>query len=94
MIREDLLRLVPGLNPVGLLGGTYSPEDGNCSPLLALHAYYVHAVKAGAVFHYNEPVRGLLVQGGKIHGVKTDHGRICRGGCDQRLPAPGRARSG
>lgn len=72
--RDDLLRVVPDLNPVGLLGGTYSPEDGNCSPLLALHAYYSHAVRAGAVFHYNEPVRGLMVKDGKIDGVKTDLG--------------------
>jgi len=71
---HDLLRIVPDLNPVGLLGGTYSPEDGNCSPLLALHAYYTHAVQTGAVFHYNEPVRNLVLQGGKIRGVKTDQG--------------------
>jgi sarcosine oxidase, subunit beta len=70
--QEDLLRLVPGLNPVGLLGGTYSPEDGNCSPLLALHAYYAHAVRAGAVFHYNEAVRALVIKDGKIRAVRTD----------------------
>lgn len=76
---QDLLRLVPGLNPVGLRGGTFSPEDGNCSPLLALHANYVQAVKAGAVFQYNEPVRDLLVRGDKIQGVKTDHGEYAAG---------------
>lgn len=72
--RDDLLRIVPGLNPVGLLGGTYSPEDGNCSPLLALHAFYAQAVKAGAVFHYGEPVRALETRGGRICGVKTSQG--------------------
>ncbi len=72
--RKDMLRIVPDLNPVGLLGGTFSPEDGNCSPLLALHAYYAHAVKAGATFHYNEPVLDLLIHDGKIRGVKTAQG--------------------
>jgi sarcosine oxidase subunit beta len=71
---DDLLKIVPSLNKEGLIGGTYSPEDGNCSPLLALHAFYTHACKAGAVFHYNEPVVDLVVRSGKIKGVKTSQG--------------------
>jgi len=71
---QDLLRIVPGLNPVGLLGGTYSPEDGNCSPLLALHACYAHATQASATFHYHEPVHELLIESGAVRGVKTDQG--------------------
>jgi sarcosine oxidase subunit beta len=70
----DLLNLVPGLNPDGLIGGTYSPEDGNCSPLLSLHAFYAHACQAGAAFHYNEPVTGLAIQGGRVRGVRTSRG--------------------
>ena len=77
--REELLGEVPSLNPRGLLGGTFSPEDGSCSPLLALHAYYAHACRAGAVFHYNEPVTGLELQGGKITGVRTGQGRYGAG---------------
>ncbi len=69
--RAELLRIVPDLNPRDLLGGTYSPEDGNCSPLLALHAFYTHACQAGATFHYNEPVIDLLIRSGKVRGVKT-----------------------
>ena len=72
--RDDLLRIVPGLNKANLLGGTYSPEDGNCSPLLALHAFYVQACKAGATFRYNEPVTDLVIQSGKVKGVKTSKG--------------------
>lgn len=72
--KEDLLRIVPGLNAEGLLGGTYSPEDGNCSPLLALHAFYIQACRAGAQFRYNEPVVGLIVESGRIKGVKTTQG--------------------
>ena len=34
---EKIREIVPGINNVGLLGGTYSPEDGNASPLLSLH---------------------------------------------------------
>jgi len=69
--RDDLLRIVPDLNPVGLIGGTYSPEDGNCSPLLSLHAFYTHACAAGATFHYGEPAVGLVIEGGRVKGVQT-----------------------
>ncbi len=72
--KDDLLKIVPGLNPDHLLGGTFSPEDGNCSPLLALHAFYVQACQAGATFHYNEPVTELVIHSGKIKGVKTPEG--------------------
>jgi sarcosine oxidase, subunit beta len=73
--RDDLLKIAPDLNRADLLGGTYSPEDGNCSPLLALHAFYNAACRAGAEFHYSEPVTGLAIEGGKIRGVKTPHGQ-------------------
>ncbi len=71
---DDLLKIVPDLNRQDLRGGTFSPEDGNCSPLLALHAFYTHACRAGAAFHYNEPVTGLVIEGGRIKGVKTERG--------------------
>ena len=69
--RSALLEVAPALNRVGLLGGTYSPGDGNASPLLALHAFYNRAVAGGAKFHYDEPVTGVTVRNGKIRGVTT-----------------------
>lgn len=71
----DLLALIPGLNPDGLLGGTYSPDDGNASSLLAQHAMYRQAVSAGAAFRFNEKVTGLDTTGGRITGVETDRER-------------------
>ena len=73
--KDDFLKLVAGVNPEGLLGGTYSPEDGNCSPLLALHAYYTHACQAGATFRYNEPITEMVIEGGKVKGIKTTQGQ-------------------
>lgn len=68
---KALLEIVPDLNPENLLGGTFSPEDGNCSPLLATHAFYRQAVSAGAEFHFHEPVLELIISNGKIRGLKT-----------------------
>jgi len=35
--KDALLEVIPALNPNGLIGGTHSPDDGNASPLLAIH---------------------------------------------------------
>jgi len=72
--RDDLLKLIPDLNPRGLIGGTFSPDDGNASPLLALHAFYKRARQLGAEFHFHETVTGVDVAGGRVRGVRTDQG--------------------
>ncbi len=72
--KDDLLRIIPDLNPEGLLGGTFSPHDGNASPLLATHAFYSHARRLGAEFRFNEQVTGIIVKGGRVRGVRTDRG--------------------
>mgnify|MGYP000428985631 CR=1 FL=1 len=69
---EELRKLLPDINPRGLRGGTFSPEDGHASPLLAIEAFYRQARKAGAEFHFREEVISLNLQGGKIKGVQTD----------------------
>ena len=72
--RADLLQVIPDLNPRGLIGGTFSPADGHASPLLTLYAYYKHARAHGAEFLFNTEVTGLLVDGGRVRGVRTDRG--------------------
>lgn len=71
---EELLRIVPDLNPEGLRGGTYSPEDGHCSPLLLCHAYYELAKREGAEFRFGEEVVGIEVRHGRIQAVRTSRG--------------------
>ena len=72
--KDALLEVAPDLNPNNLIGGTFSPDDGNTSPLLAQHAFYVHAKRRGAEFHFNESVTDIDVAGGRVRGVKTDKG--------------------
>jgi sarcosine oxidase subunit beta len=71
---DDLLKIVPDLNPEGLIGGTFSPDDGSASPLLAVHAFYTHALEMGAEFLFNQPVTGLVIRSGKVIGVQTNQG--------------------
>ncbi len=72
--RDDFLKVIPDLNPNGLIGGTFSPDDGNASPLLSLHAFYTHAKRLGAEFHFNETVTSIDTAGGRARSVKTDQG--------------------
>jgi len=72
--RKELLEVVPDLNPDGLIGGTFSPDDGHASPLHAAYAFFTQARRAGAEFHFGERVLDLMIEGGRVQGVKTDRG--------------------
>ncbi len=71
---EKIQELVPGINQNGLRGGTFSPEDGNASPLLALTAFYRNAKNLGAEVKFGEEVLKILVENGTISGIKTAKG--------------------
>jgi sarcosine oxidase subunit beta len=73
--RDSLLDLVPALNAEGLIGGTFSPDDGHCSSLLTGHALYKEAERLGAEFVFNEAVTGIEVHSGRVRGVTTTSGR-------------------
>jgi len=77
--KTQLLNLVPDLYPNGLIGGTFSPDDGSISPLLAIHSFYNQAVKCGAQFHFNEPVIEIILTHGKITGVRTSNATYSTG---------------
>jgi sarcosine oxidase, subunit beta len=72
--RAGLLAIIPDLNPAGLLGGTFSPDDGHCSTLLAGHAFYDEARRAGAEFRFHEAVSGIVVRSGRVVAVQTNQG--------------------
>lgn len=71
---EKIKELIPGIQTQGLLGGTYSPEDGSASPLLAANAFYHQALKEGAEFRFNEEVVEITSSENRIIGVKTNKG--------------------
>jgi sarcosine oxidase subunit beta len=72
--RNELLDVIPDLNPEGLLGGTYSPGDGSASPLRTAHAFYTRARERGAEFRFRERVTGVIRRRGRVVGVRTDQG--------------------
>lgn len=71
---KELLEVVPDLNPAGLLGGTYSPEDGSASPLKMAAAFYDHSVRQGVQFRFSERVLEITQVSGRVTGVRTEKG--------------------
>ncbi len=84
--KDDFLKIVPDVSPNGLIGGTFSPEDGHCSTLLAGHAFYEEAKRAGATFKYDEEITKIRVENGRVKGVKTTKGEY---GCAVVINAAG-----
>ena len=71
---ELVSELVPGIVREELRGGTFSPNDGQVSPLLLPTALMRHAIAAGAEFKVGERVVGYPIESQTIKGVKTDQG--------------------
>ena len=66
---DTLGDLLPGINAEGLRGGTFSPEDGNISPMMTNRAFYDQAVAAGVDFRFGERVTG--VSRAKASGIEV-----------------------
>ncbi len=69
--KDEILKIIPGLNPDGLLGGTFSPRDGSASPLLSVLSFYKHSKKQGTIFKFHEKVTNLDIEDGRIRAVST-----------------------
>lgn len=71
---EGIRRVVSGINPSGLRGGTYSPDDGQVSPLKAAESFTQEAAALHAEYRYRETVMGLLQEDHTVVGVRTAQG--------------------
>lgn len=68
----SIREVVPGIQSTGLLGGTFSPGDGQVSPLLAIDAMFRESRSRGCTYHFGEKVTGLLIRAERVRGVRTD----------------------
>lgn len=79
---KGIARVVNGINKKGLRGGTFSPKDGQISPLLAAESFTNEAKKLGAVFRFREHVESMMFdEGGQrsVVGVRTKTGEFKAG---------------
>jgi sarcosine oxidase subunit beta len=71
---DEIKKLIPGINPDGLRGGTFSPGDGQVSPLKYAAALWKESKDRGCEYRFNEAVTGLVRKTGRIRAVKTSNG--------------------
>lgn len=69
---KEIQKIIPGIHADGLRGGTFSPEDGSISPLIAVNVFYRRATELGVEFHFKEKINTIQVENGKVVGVATN----------------------
>ncbi len=73
---DEVRERCPGIRWEGLLGGTFSPEDGHLSSLKMFGAFYRLARQANVDFFFKTEVVGIETDKGKVQAVVTDRGKI------------------
>jgi len=76
--REGCVRVEPALRHVGekIVGGLLTPKDETGDCFKFTNALAAKAEALGVRFNYGSIIRGLDVEGGRVRGVVTAHGRI------------------
>jgi sarcosine oxidase subunit beta len=73
---DEVDALSPALAPGRTLGGTFCADDGFISPPRNVAAYTVALLSSGVVVAEGTAFRGLLADGGAVHGVATSDGPV------------------
>ncbi len=71
---QECLKIVPDLNPDQLVGGVFSPEDGQAFPFKVLYGYYLKAKELKADFYFYQPVKKILISNDRVSGVELSNG--------------------
>ena len=76
----DVLNKYPLLDGKGVVGGLWTPNDGQTNPIDTTQAYAKGAKQRGAKVFENTPVTDIVVENGRAVGVRfergTDHGEL------------------
>ena len=72
----EAAEIVPQLELDGILAATFCPRDGHMSPEAVVQGYAAAAVARGARVLQGTPAIGIEHSGGRITGVRTEHGTI------------------
>lgn len=66
----------PYVDTTGVLGATFSPTDGYADPYTVAMAFGMKAREMGVRLYTDCPVTDVLVQAGRVYGVRTPRGEI------------------
>jgi sarcosine oxidase subunit beta len=70
----ECLKIAPQLNPEGLLGGVFSPEDGQAYPFKVIEGYSQEIKKLHSQVRFFTEVNEVIVEKHAAKGVKTVKG--------------------
>jgi sarcosine oxidase subunit beta len=73
--RAELRSIAPGLAPQ-VVAGSYSPADGQADPARTTRAFATAAERYGARYRLDTTCTALLVERGRVVGVRTSRGDI------------------
>ena len=76
---DDVKKLHPLVSLTGVLGATYTPEDGYVDAAMLTQSYATGARQGGAEIHRHTPVIGLRQRPGGDWDVETEKGTITAG---------------
>ena len=73
---DEAAQLSPGVDVSGVIGATFHPRDGYCSPESVVQGYARGARELGATVRTGIEVLGIESSGGQIVGVRTSAGIV------------------
>lgn len=73
---DEIVKKHPLVNPDGLLGAIYYPRDGRGSATDTTTSLARGAAQRGVDIHENTSVRDVVIEDGRIVGVRTDRGDV------------------
>jgi sarcosine oxidase subunit beta len=71
---QECLEIVPCLNPDKLMGGVYSPDDGQAYPFKVIAGFIQEIRKARSIIRSFVNVTGMITEGQRIKGVVLKDG--------------------
>ncbi len=74
--RDEVSRLVPGINVVDVAGAAYNPTDGYVDPNSVVAGFASGARARGATILQDSPVIAIESRGTRVTGVITPSGRL------------------
>jgi FAD-dependent oxidoreductase domain-containing protein 1 len=77
---DETLKIVPDLNTEGIVGSSFTAEDGYMDPYSVLQGFVRKAKHVGVQYIHRE-VGGILKEGNRVIGIQTKDGNIYYASC-------------
>lgn len=74
--RDDIAKLIPGMNCGDIIGGTFGANDGFINPLAMMRGFSDGAIRGGAKFEFGAAVSSINVEGGRLRSVTVNGEKI------------------